>query len=259
MGNLLPNNSLVVILLLLLSCLAAIQIISMLGGPSGGKKKRAPTRRKSKGAALQLLLLFLLSLTALVLLFFSVFFYQYTPLRGRTLAAAVEFSQVGAENSTFEAIITPYDGDQPQEKSAFSLRGGSWSIQAEILQWPPFLAKVGMRPMYRLTRLSSHSGNGGSGKKGTVIDLAGSSSGALWRTIAGVNNLFKLGRVTVVQSERAAPVWAGRYDLYADLSGLELERRRSERRDAGNEDGKEGKSAPPAPRRYPRRPEDYRH
>ena len=113
--------------------------------------------------------------------------------------------------------------------------------------------------MYRLTALRSHTNAGGNGKKGSVSDLAGNSSGVLWQTITGINKLFRLGRVKVVQSERVAPIWKGRYELYADASGLELERRRGELQGAGKNDQREEQSAPAAPRRYPRRPEDYRH
>ncbi len=254
MGKILPANSEMVYVVLFIICMIAAYFMLGVNRMSGGKKKGTTPKKSKKTPSLNFILVLFLVLTACSLFFFSVFLYYYAPFNGEALVARAVFQKSGG-NDDFRLVLTPYENDQPLEVRAFIVKGITWSLQGEVLQWKPILGKAGLHAMYRLTEINGHYGTSASGKKGSSARLAGGSGPGVWKLVQGINGVIKLARVAQHRSEKVPPVWSGGYDVFADASGFRVERSRgSSPLKNKEEEGVESKERP-----YPRRPEDVRH
>lgn len=255
MNKILPaDTSMVLLLLLVVSMIAAFMMLGF--GGSAARKKKAPARKKSSLPSRSLLLLLFLAASAMVLLFFAVYLHYYTPLKGETRVARVEFEKESGRKGVFRIILIPYENGQPGKAQSYPIKGVAWSLRGEVLHWKPALGKVGLRTMFRLTAIDGYFGQGGSVRKESEVKLTETAGEGVWKAVQGVNRIFKAARITTHRSGRADPLWSGGYNVYADEEGLRIESMgktpaalKSEREEA----------APHQERRYPRRPEDVRH
>jgi hypothetical protein len=255
MGKLMPADSQMVYAVLLIVCMLAAFLLMGIGGKSSGKKNSS-RNKSSKNPSLNFLVMLILAFSAALLFFFSVYLYYYAPLKGEMLVARVAFQKGGGSNGDFNLMLTPYENDQPLEARSFTVKGTAWSLQGEVLNWKPVLGKVGLRTMFRLTAINGHYGAGESGKKGSASLLSGNAGQGVWNVVQGINGVIKLAQVAQFRSEKAAPLWSGGYDVYANKQGFRIERTRSA---ASPLKGKGEGEAQSTERRYPRRSDDVRH
>jgi len=255
MNKILPaDTNTVLLLLLVVSTIAAFMMLGF--GGSAGRKKKAPARKKSRTPSKSLLLMLLLAASAMVLLFFAVYLHYYTPLKGETRVARVEFEKEGGSKGDFSLILIPYENGQPGKAQSYPIKGAAWSLKGEVLHWNPALGKVGLRTMFRLTAIDGHYGQGGSARKGSEVKLTGTAAEGIWKAVQGANRIFKAARITTHRSGRVDPLWSGGYDVYADEEGVRIE---SAGKTPAALKRESREAAPHQERRYPRRPEDVRH
>ncbi len=255
MNKILPADTSTVLLLLLVVTMIAAFMVLGFGGSAGGKKK-APSRKKIKPPSKSLLMLLLLAASAMVLLFFAVYLHYYSPLKGETRVARVEFEKEGGRKGDFRMILIPYENGQPGKAQSYPIQGAAWSLKGEVLHWKPALGKVGLRTMFRLTAIDGYYGQGGSVRKGSEVKLTRTAGEGIWKAVQGANRIFKAARITTHRSDRVDPLWSGGYNVYADEEGFRIES--AGKTQAALKRERE-EAATHQERRYPRRPEDVRH
>jgi acyl-CoA synthetase (AMP-forming)/AMP-acid ligase II len=116
--------------------------------------KRAPAKRLGVVASsLRLLLILLLISTSLAVLFIGAFIQSYTAFTQRQLAATVRCTVVpGKEDIMILVFATP--APSPANKiQRYLLRGQQWTVEGHILKWDDRLNLLGLRTMYKLTRV----------------------------------------------------------------------------------------------------------
>lgn len=74
--------------------------------------------------------------------------YSYNELLDETSVATVSFEKLGEQH--YQAILVNAAGNEKR----YELRGDQWQLDARIFKWGPSLAKAGLKPGYRLDRLS---------------------------------------------------------------------------------------------------------
>lgn len=74
--------------------------------------------------------------------------YTYHELLDEASVATVSFEKI--EEQRYQAILVNAEGFEKR----YELQGDQWQLDARIFKWSPSLAKLGLKPGYRLDRLS---------------------------------------------------------------------------------------------------------
>ncbi len=104
--------------------------------------------------------------------------YSYNELLDEASVATVSFEKLNEQH--YQAILVNAEGDETR----YELRGDQWQLDARIFKWGPTLAKAGMKPGYRLDRLSGryYSLDKERNAERTVYELNPSETGIdIWR------------------------------------------------------------------------------
>ena len=90
----------------------------------------------------------LLLVIALTLTLGSLDIMSYRQLLKETSVATLHFEQISAQ--TYNVMLI----DKNNQRHYFQLKGDQWQMDARIIRWHPSLARVGLKPVYRMERLS---------------------------------------------------------------------------------------------------------
>lgn len=90
----------------------------------------------------------LLLVIALTLTLGSLDIMSYRQLLKETSVATLHFEQISAQ--TYSVMLI----DKNNQRHYFQLKGDQWQMDARIIRWHPNLARVGLKPVYRMERLS---------------------------------------------------------------------------------------------------------
>jgi len=91
---------------------------------------------------------FLLLFMAVLFALGAVDFFSYKAIIAEKTIATLEFSQ--ADEQKFNAKMITTDGQEHK----FVLNGDQWQLDARIIKWPNTIAAMGVKPAYRLERIS---------------------------------------------------------------------------------------------------------
>lgn len=101
----------------------------------------------------RLFLILLLISVAIALLFLGAFIQSYTVFTQRELADTVHCTTVpGTEDTMVLELRTPQSPTVTQIRR-YLLRGHQWTVEGHILKWDDWLNFLGLRTMYKLTRV----------------------------------------------------------------------------------------------------------
>lgn len=84
--------------------------------------------------------------SAVVLVALDIYSYKESMLEQPI--ATISFDQI--EDQHYDAVLVTKDGGATH----FDLRGDQWQLDARIVKWKGYLASLGLKPAYRLERLS---------------------------------------------------------------------------------------------------------
>lgn len=110
--------------------------------------------------------------------------FSYEELLGETPVATISFEELGGQY--YQATVVYADGVESQ----FDLRGDQWQLDARIFKWSPSLARFGLKPGYRLDRLSGryYSLEKERSAERTVYELSPSESSIdVWRWFKSID------------------------------------------------------------------------
>lgn len=74
--------------------------------------------------------------------------YSYRQIVAEKSVATISFEQMGPQR--FRAILVDSNG----RESRYELAGDQWQLDARVIKWPNALAALGIKPGYRLDRIS---------------------------------------------------------------------------------------------------------
>ncbi|ACE85865.1 hypothetical protein [Cellvibrio japonicus] len=74
--------------------------------------------------------------------------YSYKQILQEQPVATISFEKI--ENQYFDVRLVDKDG----KETRYSLRGDQWQLDARIVKWKGYIATLGIKPAYRLERLS---------------------------------------------------------------------------------------------------------
>lgn len=116
--------------------------------------RRQPVKRLGIIAStLRLLLILLLTSASFALLFLGAFIQSYTAFTHREFAATVHCTPVPGTEDTMILELVTRESPTVAHSRRYKLRGQQWTVEGHILKWDDWLNFLGLKTMYKLTRV----------------------------------------------------------------------------------------------------------
>jgi hypothetical protein len=170
--------------LLLLSLFMLLVFIGTQVGRILRRLQRKPVKRISFiSSSLRFLLLLLLLSAGGALVCLGTFIQSYTVFTQRELAAKVHCVPVAGTNDQMVLELTTQATPTTEQVRRYQLRGQQWSIEGHILTWDPRLNFLGLKTMYKLTRVRGRylRAEDEASKPATVYSLVAREEDPRWR------------------------------------------------------------------------------
>jgi hypothetical protein len=116
-------------------------------------RRRRVDRVGFVASTLRLLFILLLIAVSLTMLFLGAFMQSYTAFTHRELAAIVHCTPVRGTEDVMVLELVTIESPQTAFIHRYRLRGQQWTIEGDILKWDDWLNFIGLRTMYKLTRV----------------------------------------------------------------------------------------------------------
>jgi hypothetical protein len=146
--------------------------------------KRKPVKRLGIIAStLRLLLILLLIAVSLAFLFLGAFIQSYTAFTHREFAATVHCTPVPGTEDTMILELVTRESPTAAHSRRYRLRGQQWTVEGHILKWDDWLNFLGLKTMYKLTRVRGRylRADDEMNKPATVYSLVANEEDPRWR------------------------------------------------------------------------------
>lgn len=130
-------------------------ILKAFHGPSSDKDE-VKTPPGCLNVVVKSLLIVMLVGLGLGIIFFGAFVQSLTSFEGEELVAEVFCQSVDEKAHTMEMILIEKHGPDAQRPQRFSLTGDRWLISGDILEWSSGVNFLGLKTMYKLTRIGGY-------------------------------------------------------------------------------------------------------
>lgn len=185
-------------------------------------KEKAPTK-KSMGF---LTTLFIFLFVVIVLLVLAVARF-YTSFTSHQLVAIVEcYPSQEYSGEAFELVLTRVLDGEHQPSESFIIRGEDWTLGGDILEWQSFMNIIGLKSMYRLTRLQGRYDEADEEmtEKITAYALVEDEKSPFWETLYNIavkTPIIKSAHQNFVATH---PFFGDYFKVYVTPTGYTLER-----------------------------------
>lgn len=127
----------------------------------------------------------------------------------------------------FELSFRPIVKGTLQEEQLFILKGEKWSAGGDILEWHNYLTLLGLKSMYRLTRVQGNyiHAEDEMTKGMTVFPLVEEEQSEFWKTLSDIAVKTPLIKSAHQNFVSTYPYYGDTFHIYATPSGFTLERR----------------------------------
>ena len=191
-------SSWIVFGVLFIVCMLLVYILGFFKGKSGSAQKQAvKPKRGLISNSIRLLFILALFATFLALIFYSALIRSYHSFTGKELVAITYTESVQDPNYDFKLTVIPIIKSMIQDTLTYLLNGDQWAISGNILKWKNWMNFLGVKTMYRLTRVHGRYLNTEKEKAEppTVYPLYEEQKGKVWQW------LFKYGqKLPVIES-----------------------------------------------------------
>jgi len=180
-GSLLTYGALA---LLLIGLLMFLVFIGKRIGRILRRLQRKPVKRVGFIAStLRFFLILLLIAAASTLLCLGAFIQSYTVVTQRELAATVHCIPVPGTTDQMSLELTTRATPTTEQIHRYQLHGQQWSVEGHILTWDPWLNFLGLKTMYKLTRVRGRylRADDEMNKPATVYSLVAHEEDPRWR------------------------------------------------------------------------------
>ena len=194
---------------------------------SKGKKVAESAKEKTPKKSMGFFsTIFVFLLIVIVLLMLSVIQF-YTAFTSHQLVAIVEcYPTREFGDGFFELVLTRVEDGKQQEPESFIIRGEDWSLGGNILEWPSFLNALGLKSMYRLTRLQGRFEKAEEEMTGsiTAYALVDDEKSEFWETLYDIAVKTPLIKSAHQNFVAAHPFFGDYFEIYVTTTGYTLER-----------------------------------
>ena len=153
-----------------------------------------------------------------VLLLIALDLFTYRQLLVDRTIATISFTQ--RDEQLYDAVLVYNSGDEQQ---AFELSGDQWQLDARILQWSTTLQQWGLKPAYRLDRISGRyiTLDDENTKRRTAYALSDSLTGVdIWLWLKSANTQLPIINAYYGSATFLPMVDGGQYSIALSSSGL---------------------------------------
>jgi acyl-CoA synthetase (AMP-forming)/AMP-acid ligase II len=209
--------------LLAVSLLMLIVFIAKRMGRVMRRIQRKPVRRLGTIASTMRLLFILLLITAsLALLFLSAFIRSYTVFTQREFAATVRCTTVPGTEDTMTLELRTLESPTNNQMHRYLLRGQQWSIEGHILKWDDWLNFIGLRTMYKLTRVRGRylRAEDEMNRPATVYSLVPNEDDPRWRWLYEYGPRLPFVQAVYGNTVFTFPSEGKTFDIYVTTSGF---------------------------------------
>jgi hypothetical protein len=173
-------------------------------------------------STLRLLLILLLIAVSVAMLFLGAFVQSYTSFTRREFAATVHCTAVPGTEDTMILELVTQESPTRVHIRRYRLRGQQWTVEGDILKWDAWLNFLGLKTMYKLTRVRGRylRANDEMNKPATVYSLVADEEDSRWHW------LYKYGaRLPFVDAVYGNTVFTfpsetKSFDIYVTTSGF---------------------------------------
>jgi hypothetical protein len=173
-------------------------------------------------STLRLLLILLLISVSLAMLFLGAFIQSYTAFTQRELAATVHCTSVPGTGDTMILELVTHESPTLAHISRYRLRGQQWSVEGHILKWDDWLNFLGLRTMYKLTRVRGRylRANDEMNKPATVYSLVANEDDPRWRWLYEYGARLPFVQAVYGNTVFSFPSETKTFDIYVTTSGF---------------------------------------
>ncbi len=185
-------------------------------------KEKAPSK-KSMGFFSTL---FLLLVFAIILLVLSVM-RLYTSFSSHELVAIVEcYYRTDFGENAFELVLTRVVDKKYQTPESYIIRGQDWSLGGDIVEWQSYMNFIGLKSMYRLTRLQGRYDDAEDEMTQTLTayPLVKDEKSEFWEKLYDIAVELPIIKSAHKNFVAAHPFFGDYFEVYATPSGYTMER-----------------------------------
>ena len=207
------NSAMVYGLLFLIAVVGSYFLLSLASAGEKLKKNTASAGKKKSGGLGCLTVLFLL-LVALSFLFFTAYIRAYQAFNQEQLVALVECERTTDNSLGFVVKYSPVIKNKPQTPKDFKIVGDQWVVGGDIVKWKSSLTFLGLKSMYRLTRLEGQFVRENNDKVPSTYFLDPKSKSTFWEKMYDIGD--KLFVVSGVYGAKVYnnPGYGSIYEIY---------------------------------------------
>jgi hypothetical protein len=185
--------------------------------------ERKPVKRLGTiGSTLRLLLILLLIAVSIALLFLGAFIQSYTSFTRREFAATVHCTAVPGTEDTMILELVTQESPTIAHIRRYRLRGQQWTVEGHILKWDDWLNFLGLKTMYKLTRVRGRylRADDEMNKPATVYSLVGNEEDPRWRWLYEYGARLPFVQAVYGNTVFTFPSETKSFDIYVTTSGF---------------------------------------
>ncbi len=207
------NSGIIYLLLFLIAVVGSYFLLSLTTAGQKLKENAASGGEKKSGSLGCLTVLFLL-LVALSFLFFTAYIRAYQAFDHEQLVALVECERATDNTHRFLMKYSPVIKDEPQTPKEFKIVGDQWVVGGDIVKWKSYLNFLGLKSMYRLTRVEGQFVRENNEKTPSAYYLDSQRESAFWQKMYAIGD--KLFVVSGVYGAKVFnnPGYGSIYEIY---------------------------------------------
>jgi len=173
-------------------------------------------------STLRLFSILLLISASIALLFLGAFIRSYTAFTQRELAATVRCTTVPGTEDTMVLELVMRESPIITKNRRYLLRGQQWTIEGHILKWDDWLNLLGLRTMYKLTRVRGRylQAEDEMNKAATVYSLVPNENDPGWRWLYGYGPRLPFVQAVYGNTVFTFPSETKTFDIYVTTSGF---------------------------------------
>lgn len=222
------TSSWVVYGVLLLISLFVVYMIGFLRGGRAAQQRSAapaPVRRSFLGGLTKLLIIVILTVSALALLFYTALLRSFNTFTGKQLVAVVYCRPIATKDYNMEMKLIPIVNNAIHDTTTFLLKGDQWALEGNIIKWESALNFLGLKTMYRLTRVRGRylSATKEAYEPGSIYALIDEEHAKRWRWLYEYGETLPFVDAVYGNTVYTYPVPKKQFKVYVTTSGYMVE------------------------------------
>jgi hypothetical protein len=173
-------------------------------------------------STLRLLLILLLISVSSAMLFLGAFIQSYAAFTHRDLAATIHCTPVPGTKDAMILELVTRESPTAASISRYHLRGQQWTVEGHVLKWDDWLNFLGLRTMYKLTRVRGRylRADDEMSKPATVYSLVANEEDPRWRWLYEYGARLPFVQAVYGNTVFTFPSETKTFDIYVTTSGF---------------------------------------